>query len=377
MRKLDQLTGWRFIAAFGVILCHFSDLLIGNHSPVVRRMFEGMANFVGFFFILSGFILAYNYQARFLSGSTTVREFLGARFARIYPACIFSLAVALPCFLFVNIRSHIPFAQIGGHALATLLMIKTWLPFVDWSKIADWNGPMWSIETEFFFYLCFPFLIRPLAKLNLKQNYVAWIVLVIVMIGCSAVYDSFLSRNGIELYKGAFDFFHGSPYFCILEFAIGIITFNISTQLTSEQLDGIKRCMRWVILILVVAYGVTNANMAQMGVLHGVPAILFSIVILGSFTEPPVLKILATPTFVFLGEVSYSLYLLHIPVRRLFEYASKVINPMAALQEKAPPIFALVIVSSSLLLASFCYYNVEAPWRRRLRRFFAGAGKKE
>ena len=64
MRKLDQLTGWRFIAAFGVVLCHFSDLLIRHRSEILVRIMVGMANLVGFFFILSGFILAYNYQSR-------------------------------------------------------------------------------------------------------------------------------------------------------------------------------------------------------------------------------------------------------------------------------------------------------------------------
>ena len=376
MRKLDQLTGWRFIAAFGVVLCHFSDLLIGHRSEILVRIMVGMANFVGFFFILSGFILAYNYQSRFISGSTTVREFLTARFARIYPAVVFSLLVALPSFLFITLRSHTTPLQITGYAVASLLLIKTWLPFVKWNAMADWNGPMWSIETEFFFYLCFPFLVCPLSKLNLKQNFTAWITLAVAMIGLSFGYDVWLSRNGVEAFRGAYDLFHSSPYFCILEFVIGIVTYNISIQLAPGQLDWIKGSMKSAFPMIVLSYVGINAFLTQMSVVHGLPAILFSLVILGTYTEPSILKALGTTTFVFLGEISYSLYLLHIPVRRIFEFGCLKIKPLASLQQMAPPLFALLIILTSLGLASFCFRSIETPWRKKLRSAFASTSKK-
>lgn len=223
MKKLEQLTGWRFIAAFGVILCHFSDLLFPGQSESFLKIWKGMANFVGFFFILSGFILAYNYQARFLKGKTTVKDFLAARFARIYPALIFSLTIAFPTYLFLNIRTHTPPLELGLYSLGTLLMIKTWLPFLAWENVSPWNGPTWSIETEFFFYLCFPFLIKPLSKLKLKANLFTWVSLVTVMTAACFGYDFWAGNGGKEPFHGAFELIHSSPYFCVLEFILGIV----------------------------------------------------------------------------------------------------------------------------------------------------------
>ena len=367
MRKLDQLTGWRFIAAFGVVLCHFSDLLFPHFPEIFLKVTKGMANFVGFFFILSGFILAYNYQTKFLSGKTTIREFLVARFARIYPACFFSLAIALPAFLYVNVRTHAPITSVASYALASLLLIKTWLPFVSWDGVTAWNGPMWSIETEFFFYLCFPFLIRPLSKLNLFRSWVAWGSLAVVMTALSLAYDTALTRDGGEAFKGAFELFHSSPYFCVLEFAFGIVTYNIASQMAPAQIESIKRQMVWAFPMLVVSYIALNVSMPTMSVFHGLPAIVFSLIILGSYTEAGILKALGSATFVYLGEVSYSLYLLHIPVREIFQLSERVIKPLATLEHAAPPVFAALIISASLGLAAACYKYVEAPMRKKIR----------
>ena len=108
-----------------------------------------------------------------------------------------------------------------------------------------------------------------------------------------------------------------------------------------------------------------------MSLYHGWDAVLFSVVILGSYTQTRTLRLLETPTLVYLGEISFSLYLLHIPVRGLFEFGSKVIAPLAHLREAAPVIYAGSIILSSGMMAAFCYRFVEEPWRKRLRSLFS------
>src|SRR5260370_6407765 len=60
---------------------------------------------VSFFFVLSGFILVYTYAGREIDN----RDFYRARFARIYPAYLFSLLISLPFFYFGTFQMHVPF----------------------------------------------------------------------------------------------------------------------------------------------------------------------------------------------------------------------------------------------------------------------------
>lgn len=367
IRKLDQLTGWRFIAAFGVVLCHFNHLLFPGQSETASQIWKGMANFVGFFFVLSGFILAYNYQSKFVSGEVTSRTFLVARFARIYPALVFSLLIALPAFLFVNHQLNTSIPLLGGYSLGSILLIKTWLPFVNWGDISPWNGPIWSIETEFFFYLCFPFLIRPLSRLKLSSNFWVWTALAIGMVIVFGLYDRAAAPTGQQPFFGAFELFHSSPYLCIFEFIFGIVTYNIARELPEKTLQTLKNNTVWIFPLLAISYGALNVVLPTMSRFHGLPAIIFSLVILLSYTSPRSLRLLQTPTFLYLGEISYSLYLLHIPTFTIYSYLCKLIKPLNTIQQNFPPIYALLVIGTTLALAAFCMRVVEIPWRKKLR----------
>jgi peptidoglycan/LPS O-acetylase OafA/YrhL len=369
--KLDQLTGWRFIAAFGVVLCHFSEFLFPNQPQVFLSLWKGMANFVGFFFILSGFILAYNYQAKMVAGKTTVRSFLVARFARIYPALIFSLVISIPAFLTINYKLHTPVASFLAYSLSSVLLIKTWLPFANWDGISAWNAPTWSIETEFFFYLCFPFLIRPLSKLTMRSNISLWIALVGLMTGAAASFDIFAPRPGIEPFFGAFELLHSSPYFCVFEFILGILTFNIAKNLPKQTLSYVRDNSRWIFALLVGSYLGLNVILPVMSRFHGIPAIVFCGAILLSYTSPVPLKFLQTPKFLYLGETSYSLYLLHSPVLGLFLLAAKIFGPLGYLKQELPPLFAILAIATSFGLAALCHKFVEVPWRTKIIRKLA------
>jgi peptidoglycan/LPS O-acetylase OafA/YrhL len=106
---LNSLTGARFIAAIVVVLFHlqYENWAVGNQSSAiglgwVNRGYLG----VDFFFILSGFILAYAHSELSNNQGTMndYKTFMIKRFARIYPVYIFSLIlwVALECTKYIN-----------------------------------------------------------------------------------------------------------------------------------------------------------------------------------------------------------------------------------------------------------------------------------
>jgi len=86
---LDSLTGMRFFAAIYVVIFHYP----GIYNPILPLKITTFAHHgyaaVGFFFVLSGFILTYNYSHLNFNKSEKLNFYL-SRFSRIYPAYIFA-----------------------------------------------------------------------------------------------------------------------------------------------------------------------------------------------------------------------------------------------------------------------------------------------
>src|SRR5215470_12788068 len=157
-RRLDGLTALRLLAALHVILFHLKVEGILTGGPWWYQNFAGIGYIgVNFFFVLSGFILVYIYAAN----NADVRRFWKARFARIYPAYVFSLAVTAPFFFFVLRHLNLPFfawseRHLAFAALLTLCLFQAWSP----QGALTWNPVCWSLSVEAFFYFLFPFLLR-------------------------------------------------------------------------------------------------------------------------------------------------------------------------------------------------------------------------
>ena len=151
MRRPDipVLTTLRFPAAFAIVLFHF---LV--YTPCPRWVWEGFGAGVSFFYVLSGFILYYNY-----ADLPDRRFFWLARFARIWPVHLFTL-ILIFCVL--------PFDALDGHASlpitlpANIFLLHAWFPFQ--GSVLSYNGVSWSLSVEAFFYFCFPWLLAFMKK---------------------------------------------------------------------------------------------------------------------------------------------------------------------------------------------------------------------
>ncbi len=152
---IHALTGLRFLAAAAVFIYH-----VDGYLTVASHRFPLGATAVSFFFVLSGYILTYVYYDRLreqpMWGSDT-RRFLVTRWARLWPLHLTCLVLALVLAPFSgfavdwNARNSVP------SFVANLLMIQSWIPVHRW--FLDFNSVSWSISTEMFFYLTFPFLL--------------------------------------------------------------------------------------------------------------------------------------------------------------------------------------------------------------------------
>ena len=180
---LSNLTPLRGIAALIVLFFHF-DLFWGGPFqgtlfPIDVTLFVKKGYLlVDFFFVLSGFIMCHVYGP-FFAGSVTgsaFRQFLKARFARIYPLHLFTLVWAILLFagvlwtdfpLDAREKSVFDLSAIPAH----LVLIQAMGIYPGYT----WNGPAWTISVEWWMYVLFPFLYGPVSRLtNWRANGRFW-----------------------------------------------------------------------------------------------------------------------------------------------------------------------------------------------------------
>lgn len=151
MIHLPRLTAYRFVAAF-VVLGYHLDV----HSELPLGVFKhGGEAGVAFFFVLSGFILAWTYQGE-------ARSFWLKRVARVYPAALGGVALSLLA-LALGVKG-----LFGSWAalLPSLTLTQAWFPQdeIRWG----FNGLQWSLSCEIFFYACFPLIAAWLSRASTR-----------------------------------------------------------------------------------------------------------------------------------------------------------------------------------------------------------------
>src|SRR5580704_371514 len=170
--ELRALHGLRFLAAFCILFSHACSWLANFKDT--RTVFDYGEFFTVYgmplFFVLSGFVIHYNYSRLFstMRPGWAIFEFLGARFARIYPLFI--------CFFLVGLAVDGVLQWYYEHKLNLLLVMAHYLTLTQsWVYIALFgdrlllDGPFglsWSLSTEFFFYLTYIVLVMHVARMR-------------------------------------------------------------------------------------------------------------------------------------------------------------------------------------------------------------------
>jgi len=323
--RLPAVTGVRFVAASHVVLLHYLPKYQLLLAPWWVQNIVG-AGYVGvdLFFILSGFVLAYTYLRPLDGPRVDARRFWAARFARIYPLYALSLALAaafwLPAFL----------AQGGSKRdallfpLAAAAMLQAWSP-----KIATVvNYPAWSLSIEAFFYLSFPLLAPPFARLRGRALVAAAGLLWLGALAAPLLYTG-LNPDGIGagipdhparwLRAVIYD-----PVTRLPEFLLGVtlaVGYLRRRELAPSRWVGGALTVAPVLAILLV---LSFSSRLPFVVLHnGLLAPLFACLLYGlALGRGPVVWVLSRPLLVVLGEASYAVYLLQDPIWNVVVHAA-------------------------------------------------------
>lgn len=298
---------------------------------------------VGFFFLLSGFILVYTYEGQ-MEGATNRGRFWEARFTRIYPVYLLSLALAY----WFQPNLHV------GTAAAVLSMVQAWNPGAP-ELAGAWNYPAWSLSVEAFFYLCFPFLLPWLSR---RSTSILRCVVVVLLAVCVAGHTCLMGLGNWN-HSSAVGRVLPLPVLRLPEFLLGM-----ALGLLFLRSGGKSHHPLWTYGALLSLLGLLSLPLGEWISLVMVPfAVLIYELARG---ESRLSKALSTPLMVLLGGASYAIYLLQLPVRDWTRAAlSSAPTKVAEIGALGTP---LILVLFSVLV--FEYW--EEPLRRALRRWLAG-----
>ncbi|OWV61310.1 acyltransferase [Rhizobium sp. N122] len=323
---IPSLDGLRGIAALLVVQAHVGLIFAGTSAHVTTMGSEA----VGLFFALSGFLMAHLYGSRPVTRES-VLDFLVSRFARIYP-------VYLAAVLLVAMLS-------GIQNLDFVQPITGATDFLRHVLLLGSSGVFWSIPPEIQFYLLFPILWLCLAR---PQRYSGVIVGFAVIVVVDGLLE--LPGPGILLVSKL-------PYF--LFGALAGRMHSYWDRWTPSALTGIL-----TLFLLVVFF--TYRNLApdfspEFWSLQSAAAAAVIVALVAR--QPPIAAhVLAAAPVRFLGTISFSLYLFHVPIMFLVHRSFETVMPEPALIAVA----LFVAVGG----AWFLHETIEVPSRRLLVGFW-------
>ena len=341
--RINQLTFTRFVAAIAIVIFHFGreTFLFTNDS---LSIIFAQANIgVSYFYILSGFvmIIAYNHKL-----TINAVEYLKNRFARIYPLYLFSIGLCVFMFLLLNEFSLTNF-------LLNVFMIQSWVP----GKALTLTYTGWSLAVELFFYVLFPFLFNRLyQKFKLKTIAIGIIVFWIV----SQVIFHLVIADASELMER---FYYYLPILHLNEFLVG----NLAGIVFMRNLNKVRRNYDLLLLFNLVLMYLAFKYDLGLTYHNGLFAVLFvPFIYFLSSNSGNVTKVFSTKPFVFLGEISYGIYILQVPVWGLItDYRLEKYLGI----EKAGEYNFYIKFIILLVVSSMTYLWIEKPMRKKIKNF--------
>jgi peptidoglycan/LPS O-acetylase OafA/YrhL len=378
--QLTPLNGIRFFAVFHIFLYHlWSSRYEGNlkdsPTPDVYGGLDSLphlaSNFLAhgylstsFFFVLSGFILAYLYWTPAGELATTPKRFWWTRFTRIYPIhlVVFALTVLLtmPRFWFDPNAPGIPLAI--GSAIATATLTQAWVP----QFVPIWAWPTWALSALVFLYLIMPALMRWLGKLTRSQQLGLLIAMPLISLLPTLIFLQFFPDGA----KGqmSWEIFLGSnPLFWVPHFAAGMLlsrVFGFSRFETAWR----EKSGGWFALgdlalagIIAISLMEPHSEAWRHILRHGLLMPLYLLIIHDfALGRGIAARIFSLPGMNFVGQASFSIFIW----QNFLMVVSFYVAYGTGNQQAALPVAVIGLLVMSLVST----YLIEKPWAKRLRR---------
>jgi len=324
---LPALTGIRTLLALFILLFHFTPAGLGPLYPLIDNGYV----FVSFFFLISGYIMAYNYLDR--PGKMRLSDFWVARLSRLYPVYVFALIIFWEMLrLEHQVRSATDFWQ--GTVLTPLLM-QGWFP----NLATFWNTVAWTLSCEITLYAIFPLLLK--VRWPDKPGRLVALVLGLWAVGmvphmtyiilnpdhlttvaahtmgtrwahAMGLADAHLDLVVTDRYSGGFWVqwlkYTPVPYLCT--FLAGIALGKLQSVMTVSSRQRLAIAVTGFAAAWVTFY-VLIGHLPYIMVHGGLLTPVFATIIIGLSGPNPIVTIFSWKPLVEVGSATYCLYLLH------------------------------------------------------------------
>lgn len=333
--RFEALTGARFVAALVVVVYHLWRPAFG--AGVVADLVAHGALAVSFFFVLSGFVLGWSLSASATSSAlddivVDVRAFWARRARRLLPVFFVAAVVAVPVALELarrglaaaiasdpGLSSTTVAAVFVPELLVHLTLLQAWIPGMELAI----NPPAWSLSVEVAFSLLLPLLWRPLWRLAGTKPWpllgALWIAATLPGVVYVVVDADGLRRLGLPLDHQAhalwLDLLRYHPLVRLPELCSGVVVARlVRGGLTLPGWSAVVAAAG--VVVVVVGAALWRGGEATVLTHNGLflPAFVVVIVALATAPASGPARVLSSRPLVVLGDASYALYLLHVPL---------------------------------------------------------------
>ena len=359
--RLPAITSLRYFAALHVAIFHIREM----GALPGPAWFQNLASIgyvgVSFFFVLSGFILVYTYAGRDMS----VRAFWRARFARIYPAYVFSLLVTFPFFYFGTHKMQIPFfawstTHFWESVVLVVTLVQAWIP----PAALAWNAVAWSLSVEAFFYVLFPFLLVRYSRLSRTALWTiilaCWMAGLAISIGYMALRPASAGPVTSMEWGAGVQFVKFFPLVRLPEFLMGMACGWLFLRREKNSGTGLIPVLAGLAGVALVA--ALDKRLPYLVIHTAILGPAFAGIVYGVALEPRWASWLNNRALVLFGDASYSFYLLHSMFVWPFFHDFKT---QAVRNQSYLGLLAWIAMTTGICI--LVYKFIEEPSRRKLR----------
>ena len=361
---ITNFTVFRGIGSFFVAYAHYQLFLAYRLNPGLHVSMHQFFLAVDSFFVMSGFIMLHVYQDKFRNGisRTAFKDFIVARFGRVYPLHLFTLLILVTIF-YLNDGNFSILTNQGNeaanpHAILTNLLMLQSFPF---HKIHTWNMPSWSLSAEWWPYFTLPFIAYWFH--TRKKTLVALLVVIIPLTYASVMYV----LPKVNIYNPSLPAPHDLDTTFQYGFLRGIAGFfsGILTYILFQEERIRKFFGKDIIYVLLLFTGITALYKDVNDIIC--IALISAFLLSAACNVQYVSKWSNFRPLQFLGDISYSVYMNHLLVILFF---IKMLKSAGILDSgtKCPVYLQVTILVSFLAtvlaMSTLTYYMIEVKCRK-------------
>lgn len=382
---LPALTGVRFFAIFHIFWFHLQEIRDVEKPPQFGNMLADMSTLpekllvfisngwmsTSFFFILSGFILAFLYWGNDGQLSVTRKQFWHRRAARIYP--LHMILVLVTAFLMIPnaIGQGNDLFNVFTGTVATLFLLQAWNP--EWVPLISW--PTWTLSALVFLYFLIPFLMSLLAKLTRFQSILLLAALPFISLLPTLVYAYYFPA-GSEPQQFWQIFIGSTPIFWVAHLMAGMLLSRVFT--ISRFNPNFTPDNRWLSIgdlafLIVIALTLIPdiQEPLKFYLRHGLMMPLYLVIIYDlAKGNGLAAKFFSLPGMKFIGETGFSIFIWQNIVM-IGLWISLLISPLAGQYQ------FFVASVFMIILGIFSTYILEKPLSRWVRRKWLNGGQRD